>query len=147
MVLLVGSVIIHTMVHSTYEPPDIVEYSSANKLSEGLDFTVREIHSVPFEVDTVNYTSYWKELAQIQCTGQNNTVLSRMAVGSDNISGDYTEYTEVKNDTISDYRVTLKGSDGKYSLAVWQTEGFSYSVQFTKAVSEQEILIAIQSVK
>lgn len=95
----------------------------------------------------MQYTDYWKEIAEIQYTGQNNTVVLRMAALEEDISGDYSVYTETKNIMVNGYSVTLKGDDNKYSLAIWQYDGFSYAVQFAQAVSEQEMLTSIKSLQ
>lgn len=153
VILLVGSFTIHNIKSLTNETPpdlavpDIVEYSSAEELSKAIGFTVKEIQNVPFDVETVQYTAYWKELGEIQYAGQDNTVVLRMAASDEDVSGDYTEYTNIKSFMINDDSVTFKGNDGKYMLAVWQTGGYSYSLQFTKAISEQEMLTTVQSVK
>lgn len=153
VILLAGSFAIHNIKSLTNETPpdlavpDIVEYSSAEELSKAIGFTVKEIQNVPLEVETVQYTAFWKELGEIQYAGQDNTVVLRMAVSDEEVSGDYAEYTSIKSIIINDYSVTFKGNNGKYNLAVWQTGGYSYSVQFTKAISQQEMLTTVQSVK
>lgn len=153
VILLVGSVIIHNMANWTSEPPGdlgetgIVEYNTIGELSEAIGFSIKEIRNVPFEVTAVQYTAYWDEFAEIQYTGQDNTVVLRMTFRDEDVSGDYSEYTDIKYIAVNGYSVTLKGDNDKYSLAVWQTEGYSYSVQFTKAISEQEMVTTLQSVK
>jgi len=152
MLLLVGSVLVQNMINWTKEPlqqaiPDIVEYPSAHELSKAVGFTVKEIQDVPFEVQTVQYTAYWKELSQIRYIGRNNTVVLRMAAGSKDVSGDYTVYTDIKNITVNGHSVTLKGDANKYRTAVWQAQEYSYSVQFTEGISEQEMLNTLQSVE
>lgn len=153
-VLLVGSVAIYNRNNFINNPveqtmPEIVEYSSANELSAAVGFTVKEIRDVPFEVEQTQYTAFGKELAEIQYTGQNNTALLRMAVLDDNddISGDYSVYTNAKTIAINDYSVTLKGADNKYSLAVWHYDGVSYAIHFMQAVSEEKMLTSIRSLQ
>lgn len=153
VILLVGSVVIHNMGNWPSESPSdlgetgIVEYNTIGELSEAIGFTVKEIRSVPFEATAVQYTAFWNKFAEIQYTGQDNTAVLRMAFRNEDVSGDYSEYTNIKNISVDGYSVTLKGDNDKYSLAVWQTEGYSFSVQFTKAISEQEILTTLQSVE
>ncbi len=152
VILLVGSFLVQNRINWTREPtqqaiPDIVEYHSANELSKAVGFTVKEIQNIPFEVETVQYTAYWKELAEIRSIGRNNTLVFRMAARSEDVSGDYSVYTDIKNVTVNGTLVTLKGDASKYKIAVWQAEGYSYSVQFTEAVSEQEMIITLQNVE
>lgn len=151
--LLAGSTILHNRINMpNNEPPilvapDIVEFSSAAELSEDIGFRVKEIQEVPFEVEAVKYISSWGDLAEVQYTGKNNTVILRMALGSEDISGDYSEYASIETHSIEGHEVTIKGNDGKYRLAVWQSEGFSYAVQCSEAVSEQELLTIIKSIQ
>lgn len=152
VILLVGSFLVQNRINWTREPtqqaiPDIVEYHSANELSKAVGFTVKEIQNIPFEVETVQYTAYWKELAEIRSIGRNNTLVFRMAARSEDVSGDYSVYTDIKNITVNGTLFTLKGDASKYKIAVWQAEGYSYSVQFTEAVSEQEMIITLQNVE
>ena len=152
VILLVGSFLVQNRINWTREPtqqaiPDIVKYHSANELSKAVGFTVKEIQNIPFEVETVQYTAYWKELAEIRSIGRNNTLVFRMAARSEDVSGDYSVYTDIKNVTVNGTLVTLKGDASKYKIAVWQAEGYSYSLQFTEAVSEQEMIITLQNVE
>lgn len=153
VILLTGSHILNKTINLTNGTPtdqalpDIVAYNSAEELSKAIGFTVKEIQNVPFEVVTVRYTEYWKELGEIQYAGQDNTVVLRMAAGDEDVSGDYTDYTSIKSFMINDDNVTFKGNDGKYMLAAWQTGGYSYSMQFAKAISEQEMLTTVKSLK
>lgn len=152
VILLIGSVILRNVLNLPKEPPqqaipDIVEYSSIEEMSEAIGFPVKEINNIPFKVEQVQYTAYWKELAQVQYTGKSNTAVLRMAAHDEEVSGDYNEYSSIKSLTVNGDSVTFKGNGGKYVLAIWQDGGYSYSVQFTKAISEQELLTTVQSVK
>ena len=53
----------------------------------------------------------------------------RKARAEGDISGDYTEYTESKEVDSEGRKVTLKGEAGRYSLALWEENGFSYAVK------------------
>ncbi len=150
--LLVGAIIVHNTINVPEEPPlleetGIVDHSTIGKLSEAVGFTMKELHDIPFDVGTVTYTSYWEDLAEVTYTGQNNKAVLRMAPGDEDISGDYSEYADIENFRTDDYDVTIKGNDGKYSLAVWQCDGFSYAVHFAAAVSQQEMLTAVESLQ
>lgn len=151
-VLFVGSVIVHNTINLPSEPPvqivpEIVSYHSNAELSDAIGFTVKEIQELPFEIESVKYTSYWGELADIEYAGSDNTAIFRMASGDEDVSGYYGEFTSVESHMINGYDVTIKGNDGQYLLAVWQNDGYSYSVQFIEPVSQQEMFDTIQSIK
>lgn len=72
----------------------------------------------------------------------------RKARAEGDISGDYTEYTESKEVDSEGRKVTLKGEDGTYSLALWEENGFSYAVKAQeKPMTEEEILEIVKAVE
>lgn len=152
VILIVGSVIVRNTTNLPSDPPiqvtpDIVSYHSVEELSDAIDFTVKEIELLSFDVESVKYTSYWGSLADIEYTGSDNTAILRMAAGEEDISGYFGEFTSIESHTVNGYDVTIKGNDNQYILAIWHEDGFSYALQFSEAVSEQEILDTIQSIK
>lgn len=53
----------------------------------------------------------------------------RKAVGADDISGDYYDYSEVNEETNADgAAVTLKGNDGKVFVATWVSGEYTYAI-------------------
>lgn len=72
----------------------------------------------------------------------------RKARAEGDISGDYTEYTESKEVDSEGRKVTLKGEAGRYSLALWEENGFSYAVKAQeKPMTEEEILDIVKAVE
>ena len=72
----------------------------------------------------------------------------RKARAEGDISGDYTEYTESKEVDSEGRKVTLKGEAGRYSLALWEENGFSYAVNAQeKPMTEEEILEIVKAVE
>ena len=72
----------------------------------------------------------------------------RKARAEGDISGDYTEYTESKKVDFEGRKVTLKGEAGRYSLALWEENGFSYAVKAQeKPMTEEEILEIVKAVE
>ena len=72
----------------------------------------------------------------------------RKARAAGDISGDYTEYTESKEVDSEGRKVTLKGEAGRYSLALWEENGFSYAVKAQeKLMTEEEILEIVKAVE
>lgn len=72
----------------------------------------------------------------------------RKARAEGDISGDYTEHTESKEVDSEGRKVTLKGEAGRYSLALWEENGFSYAVKAQeKPMTEEEILEIVKAVE
>lgn len=63
-------------------------------------------------------------------------ILIRKGIGSDDISGDYNTYSETSQITVSDSSVTLKGNDGKIMVAIWNDGSYSYAIDASGLISE-----------
>lgn len=152
IILFVGSIVIYNAVQLPSDPPiqvapNLAVCDSAKELSDAVGFTVKEIQELPFGLNSAIYTSYWGELAEIEYTGLDNTATLRMAAGNEDVSGYYGEFTSIESREVNGHDVTMKGDTGQYILAVWQNDGYSYSLQFIDPVSEKEMLDTIQSIK
>ena len=72
----------------------------------------------------------------------------RKARAEGDISGDFTEYPDIREVDFEGKKVTLKGEAGTYSLAVWEENGFSYAVKAQeKPMTEEEILEIVKAVE
>ena len=49
----------------------------------------------------------------------------RKASGNEDISGDYTQYTDTNIATIGELKVTMKGENGQTNLATWTDNGYT----------------------
>lgn len=127
----------------------MVEVNSLEELSQVLGFSVPEVKNIPFEVTSTVYTNGWNEFAQVEYQGdsQDEVVLFRKGRGTDDISGDYNVYSDVKEMTVNEVPVTLKGDDGQYKLAVWQQDGFAYSLNYEPGGSEDAFVKMIESIQ
>lgn len=66
------------------------------------------------------------------------TMRIRKAEGSDDISGDYNSYAQEETLNAGGKTVAAKGENGRYSLLVWEEEGYSYSASFSDPLSAEE---------
>ena len=116
----------------------VVDCSSADKLSQVVNFTVEDLEGLPFQVEQRDYTAYQAELAEITYSGEDQTAVFRKSPGSGDISGNYEDFETVSEVSVSPYTVTLKGQAGAYRLALWSDGEFAYSLQFSSALPEQD---------
>lgn len=72
-----------------------------------------------------------------------NDMLIRKATGTGDISGDYNEYAQTE--TVDG--VTLKGENDTFSLAIWEKDGYTYSVSVGEALSQTDILALVAAVQ
>lgn len=116
----------------------IVEVSSAEELSTAVGFEIEDMSQLPFEPVERIYTAYWDELAEIIYTGSGQTATFRKSYAAEDISGDFNSYSAVKEISVDSLYVTLKGTAGAYTLAVWSDEDYSYSLRLSKGLTEAE---------
>ena len=76
-------------------------------------------------------------MAQVDYTGAGGETASlRKAPGTDDVSGDYNEYSDVKTILVGGLSVTLKGEGGAYVFAVWSADGYSYSLSLSEGAGQ-----------
>ena len=124
-------------------PNPIVEEESLDKAAEKLGFSI----TLPegFEASAVRTIN--GELLDVTAAKEELNLSVRKAKGSEDVSGDYNQYAEEKQVLLSEgdsivleeadsastvteneKMVTLKGAEGKMSLAVWTDGEFAYAV-------------------
>lgn len=65
-----------------------------------------------------------------------------------NPSGAFNEYAETTEKRVDGIRVTLCGENGRWSLASWTRDGYSYSVEAeAHPLTEQEMLRLVKTVR
>ena len=146
VVLLVGAFVAGNMTGilqpnnpAVLNPGDgIAEVGTLEELSAHVGFEVEELTGLPFEVTETTYTVYWQELAEIVYSGVGQTATFRKSVGSEDNSGDYNAYANIKNIQIGSLTVTLKGNGDEYTLAIWSADGYAYSIGLSNGISELE---------
>lgn len=69
----------------------------------------------------------------------------RKAAGSDEITGDYNTYENIKTAAVGSYTVTLKGNGGTYSAASWTYGGYAYAMDAEDHPLSLEAMTAVIS--
>lgn len=131
------------MVGSSY---GIVELENAAALSETVGFPVEDLTSLPFEVRQVTYCSYFNNFAEIDYTGDGQSLSYRKAKGTEDISGDWNEYSNERHLTVNDLDILLKGNSERYTLASWTDGTYAYALSFEQEVTEEEITAIISAI-
>lgn len=127
--------------------PDITEASSLQELSQRVGFDLAEVEGLPFQTEETVYTSYWAELAEITYSGEDETAVFRKSAGSDDNSGDFSEYAAVDTLTLEDCTVTLKGDGERYTLAIWNKKGYAYSLSLTSGLGRESWTALIEGIE
>lgn len=102
---------------------------------------------VPDQVQDVKASAFrnlGQELLEvIYYHGEQEVARIRKGTGMEDISGDYTKYSDVKTEKIGDWDVTLKGNDGKAVLAIWNDGTYSYSISLDEQGASLEEMTAL----
>ena len=117
---------------------------SLEALTEKTGIPLNELTGVPFTVERTEYVSYWGNLAKIQYFGDTDSLCYCKSPGTEDNSGDYTVYAQEETLEISGNAVTLKGSDGAYSLAIWTDGSYAYSISVTNPLSKDAFRTLIE---
>ena len=137
-ILLVGAAALPKLISSpapeeseTTIANGMVEVASKEELSEAVGVPVKSAQSLPFFPQSIYYTSYWGEMAQIDYANGGSTACFRQSLGEEDNSGDWSEYPAQKSLTVNGCAVTLKGEADSYTLAIWQDGTYSYSLSLS----------------
>ena len=137
-VLLVGAMALPKFISSpvpeeseTMVANGMVEVTSKEELSEAVGFPVKSAQSLPFFPQSIYYTSYWGEMAQIDYANGGSTACFRQSLGEEDNSGDWNEYPAKESFTVNGCAVTLKGERDSYTLGIWSDGTYSYSLSLS----------------
>ena len=125
---------------------EAVDYPSAAELSEAAGFAVQEPPALRDTAQETHYTLISGNLAQISYTVGGERYTYRVSPGSEDNSGDYNEYETERSDTLGGVCVTFKGSASACFLALWESNGFSYSLSASDGIAYDEMESHVLSV-
>ena len=122
--------------------------ASAEELSRAVGFPVSDVTALPFAVTQTSYLNYWDQLAEIQYRGADGqSAVYRKSAGTEDNSGDYSEYPSTRELTAGSVTAELRGSGERYTLACWTDGTYAYSLslpQGADAAAWTEILAGLK---
>lgn len=74
-------------------------------------------------------------------------VLVRKGAGTDDISGDYNEYSQTESAEMGGKNVTLRGNDNKIFNVTWNSDGYAYSIVADKGLERDDVEAIVGTVK
>ncbi|MFV0239795.1 MAG: DUF4367 domain-containing protein [Lacrimispora sphenoides] len=104
---------------------DCETIADAEKLA---GFTVIHPKTIPDGYTQKTIEAVKDDMIQIIYENGEDQIVFRQAKGSDDISGDHTEYKESNTLTIGTLKVDVKGNGGKINLATWVNGEYSFAV-------------------
>lgn len=79
--------------------------------------------------------------------GDDRGMIISKSRGSEDISGDFNEYNTVTETEVNGNTVTIKGNGDEFSLALWVSGDYSYSVSVSSGISENALKEIIEKIK
>lgn len=77
----------------------------------------------------------------------NDIVTIRKGISDGDISGDYNIYNDVYDINVNNINVEIRGNDGLYNVAVWNVDGYWYSILTTDAISSENLGRIVAGIK
>lgn len=68
------------------------------------------------------------KMIEVIYTNGDQEICIRKGTGSEDISGDYSEYGETNTVSVDDVQVTMKGNDGKVNVATWVDGEYTFAI-------------------
>ena len=122
------------------------EYDSLEELSEGIGVPVEDLSVLPVDNAEMYYLNIVGKIAHVMLKNDHQMIVFRKSRGSEDNSGDYNSYTNIREKNLGDTAVTLKSSDDNVSLALWEKDGYSYSMGFDPGLPEEDALKDVSSI-
>lgn len=129
----------------------IEEYSSLSDLEDAVGFSMKEAgalaENLPFAAKQTAYSNA-AGIARIDYTSEDGEVItfSKAADDGTDISGDYTKYSAVSEETIGDVSVTLKGDGDIVNLATFSKDGYAYAIDAMDGISRDAMIRTVKAV-
>ena len=79
--------------------------------------------------------------------GDDRGMIIRKSRGSEDISGDFNEFDNITETDVNGSTVTIKGNGDEFSLALWVSGDYSYSVSVSSGISENALKEIIEKIK
>lgn len=116
-------------------------YNSAAELSKDFGVEIHDISKLPFDVMNASYSIMFDSFAEADYYGKNGEdCCFRVGKDTENITGEYYEFTTVETEKLSGIDITLKGYGDSYHIASWVKDGHFYSVSLSRGTDKDNLL-------
>ncbi|MHA6529846.1 DUF4367 domain-containing protein [Paenibacillus sp. BAC0078] len=117
-----------------------IDYKNLAELSNSLSFPLYVPADLPEGYKLEAISALFGDTAQLSYTDGTSKITFRMREGKEDVSGDYNKYAQVEAVPMDRGELTLKGSNGLFSIVTWVKDGYSFSISTTKPLSREVIL-------
>ena len=126
-------------------PNPFVEYKTVDEAQKVLPFSAVVPSNVKeYELEIVSVMS--NEMLQLIYKNGDKEITYRVEKGSNDISGDYNEYKDIKTVKVGDVEVKVRKSEETMST-IWTNGGLTFSLYSNGNLTEKDITDIISSIK
>lgn len=130
---------------SAQMPNPFVEYKTVDEAQKVLPFSAVVPSNVKgYELENVSVMS--NEMLQLIYKNGDKEIIYRVEKGSDDISGDYNEYKDIKTVKVGDVEVKVRKSEETMST-IWTNGDLTFSLYSNGNLTEKDITDIISSIK
>ena len=133
------------MIEEATPYQEVGSLQAASSLA-GFELIVPKTQASEYEVAYLVYHGDGIAMIEVNYKAENGTdrgYYVRKAKGNEDISGDYNDYANTRTEKVDGRVITLKGNDGKWSLATWSEDGYSYAIGAVKYPMTKEAILAL----
>ena len=131
---------------STQIPNPFTEYKTVDEAVSALTFSPMLPTAVPSDYKLDYISALGSDFLQIVYKNGDKELMYRTAVGSEDISGDYNVYKNVKKVNIAGAEVTVREADGKYSI-IWNKGENAFALYSGGGLTEKDMTDIINNLK
>lgn len=127
-------------------PNPFTDHAALEDAAKAVEFDL----AIPEEVNSSprrNIQTMDGKMIQVFYGDEDQEVCIRTAPGSEDISGNFNSYTQVKTMDVNGSAVTMKGENGLVHLAIWTSDGYTYSISARAGMSAADMTALVQAVK
>lgn len=118
-------------------PSPVVDYESLKEAEDAIGFEITLPEVLDGYSEPIISTISGDTIQVIYSNDDGREITIRKAEGTADISGDYNVYTEECTASVNGDVVTIVGNGGKYNVATWTANNFTYSVYTSDTLSSQ----------
>ena len=124
-----------------------VEYNSVDELKENVNINAKMPDKIK-SYKSYSYSVAFSNMVEIQYSNGSDNILYRLEKGevAEDISGDYNNYENIKKLTVDNTKVTIKGNENSYKVAIWYKNGVNYSLSSEQGLKIEDIQSLINEI-
>ena len=130
--------------NQTQIPNPLTEYKTVAEAEKAAGFKALVPNRLPQGYKNTYIGTIENETLQMFFEKDGSELVYRMAEGTGDISGDYNVYNETEKITVGGAEITYK-TNGKTSCAIWEKDGFAFSLYSDGSLQEADFTDIISS--